>query len=97
MQHLSTTRKVTGFTSAALSLTGAAGFIAWLFNALETLLRSINLDTVPESWAVGISSLLAIFGAIGAWVAFGRSPAPTRRGGQRAGDLADPSSDKASG
>lgn len=75
MQHLSTARKTAGFTSAALSLTGAAGFVAWLFNALGTLLRSINLDAVPESWAVGISSLLAILGAIGAWVAF--------RGGQR--------------
>jgi len=87
MHHLSTSRKATGFTSAALSLTGVVGFLLWLFNALETLLRSINLDAVPESWAVAISSLLAIFGAIGAWVAF--------RGGQR--EPADPMADEVSG
>ena len=75
MQQLTTTRKVTGFTAAALSLTGAAGVLLWLFNALETLLRSINLEMVPESWAVAISSALAILGGIAAWVAFrGQQP-----------------------
>lgn len=61
-------RKTIAVSSIVTGLTGASGILLWLFDALGTLLRSINLEMVPESWAAVISFLLAGLGLVGAAV-----------------------------
>lgn len=82
-----TARKTITISSIITGLTGASGILLWLFDALATLLRSINLEMVPESWAAVISFLLAGLGLVGAAVVL-RSGEP---------EPADPMGDEVSG
>lgn len=82
-----TARKTISISSIITGLTGASGILLWLFDALGTLLRSINLEMVPESWAAVISFLLAGLGLVGAAVVL-RSSEP---------EPADPLADEVSG
>lgn len=80
-------RKTIAVSSIITGQAGASGIILWLFDALGTLLRSINLEMVPENWAAVISFLLAGLGLVGAAVVLRSSepelagPAPELDGG----------------
>lgn len=90
-----TQRKTVGITSLVVGITGGSGVALWFFNALATFLRAVNLDALPEAWAIAISSTLLILGGIGGYLSLrGSEPIPALPSED---DEADPMADEVSG
>jgi hypothetical protein len=57
-------RKTLIVTALSVAAIGFAGVVSWLFNALATLLKAVNLEALPESWVVAFSFFAMVVGGL---------------------------------